>query len=118
MTLQIPRGPATHQLRADIRALCRSLVLWRLRCVPRPLSTSSPAEIEDEDWNAETDRLHDEFLSEHRSISEPVQELLAHAQQSPKLRGIARDELNKLGETQPYVLHELRSDDGGIKVTV
>lgn len=69
-------------------------------------------------WNAETDRLHDEFLAEHRSISEPVQELLAHAQKSPKLRGIARDELNKLGETQPYVLHELRKDDGGIKVLV
>ena len=116
MTKTIPRGPATRQRRADIRALCRALVLWRLRCVPRPLSPSSPAEVEDEAWDAETDRLHDEFLAEFRSVSEPVQHLLVAAQGSAKLRGIARDELNKLGETKPYLLHGLKTD--GLTVLV
>jgi len=72
--------------------------------------------VEDEAWSAETDRLHDEFLAEFRSIREPVYQLLVAAQGLPKLRGIARDELNKLGETKPYLLHGLKPD--GLTVLV
>ena len=93
-------------LRKQVRALVRACWYWRLSALPQPLVPGYSGS--DPDWDHESEALHKDALGELEGLDsqQVLGSLGAFDRVGQRLRGVARDELNKLaGGNQHLRVH-------------
>jgi len=96
--------------KSEVRALATHAYYNYRASQSRPLTPSSPAENEraEEEWDGETSDLDSVASAARAKIADVAQVLSVLSNDGPagqRARGIARDQLNRLGCNRPFTLH-------------